>query len=214
MRVTHLGHACLLIESSGTRILIDPGAYSTGFEDLRDLDAVLVTHFHGDHIDPERFPALVETNPNARLLIEPQTIETYDLSTATAISAGDTALMGDLEVRAVGGHHASNHDLIPPVGNVGFLLRSDQGPMLFHPGDCYDETPPGVDILALPLNAPWCRMRETLDFMRAVNPRVAVPIHDGLLNDDGRAAYLMHVERFGPADTDVVDLHLGQSYDA
>ncbi|NUO91104.1 MAG: MBL fold metallo-hydrolase, partial [Dermatophilaceae bacterium] len=44
MRVTHLGHACLLVEIAGRRLLIDPGTFSTGFEQLTELDAILVTH--------------------------------------------------------------------------------------------------------------------------------------------------------------------------
>ncbi|MDQ3307853.1 MAG: MBL fold metallo-hydrolase, partial [Actinomycetota bacterium] len=40
MRLTHLGHACLLVETGSTRVLIDPGTYSTGFDALRDLDAI------------------------------------------------------------------------------------------------------------------------------------------------------------------------------
>jgi glyoxylase-like metal-dependent hydrolase (beta-lactamase superfamily II) len=53
MRLTHLGHACLLAEAGGARMLFDPGVLS-GFDDVRDLDAVLVTHQHPDHLDPAR----------------------------------------------------------------------------------------------------------------------------------------------------------------
>ena len=46
MRLTHLGHACLLVEIADQRILVDPGTLARGWEELRDLDAVVVTHDH------------------------------------------------------------------------------------------------------------------------------------------------------------------------
>ena len=49
-------------------------------------------------------------------------------------------------------------------------------------------------------------MAETLAFLHAVSPRVVVPIHTGLLNEQGLAGYLMHVERFGPDGCELVDL--------
>ena len=44
MRLTHFGHSCLLVELLGSRILFDPGNFSSGFESLTGLDAILVTH--------------------------------------------------------------------------------------------------------------------------------------------------------------------------
>ncbi len=63
MRVTHLGHACLLVETADRRILIDPGNFSSGFEELSGLDAIVVTHNHPDHFDPERVPRLDPWQP-------------------------------------------------------------------------------------------------------------------------------------------------------
>jgi hypothetical protein len=34
MEITHYGHACVLLQTGDTRILVDPGAYSPGFEGL------------------------------------------------------------------------------------------------------------------------------------------------------------------------------------
>ncbi|PKQ22302.1 MAG: Zn-dependent hydrolase, partial [Actinobacteria bacterium HGW-Actinobacteria-5] len=59
MQITHLGHSAVLVEVDGRRILIDPGNFSGEWHGLTDLDVILVTHLHPDHIDPEYAPALV-----------------------------------------------------------------------------------------------------------------------------------------------------------
>lgn len=71
MRITHLGHACLLVESAGRR-LIDPGSFSSGFAGLADLDAVLVTHQHADHLDRAALPGLLAANAQATLVTDSQ----------------------------------------------------------------------------------------------------------------------------------------------
>lgn len=214
MRITHLGHACVLIETDGgTRLLIDPGAYSGGFEDITGLSAIAATHQHLDHLDPERLGPLRSANPSAALLIEPETAATLELTDdhMTSFAAGQSVEVGDVTVHAVGGRHAVNHDQVPNVGNVGLVVEGD-GTTFFHPGDSYDVVPDGIDVLGLPLNAPWCRVSETLDFLRTVSPRVAIPIHTGLLSEVGLAGYLTHAQRFGPDGCETVDVRPGASY--
>lgn len=213
MRITHFGHACLYVETDDARILIDPGSFSSGFEDLRDLSAIAVTHQHADHVDADRFKDLVAANPDARLFVEPDTVTELGLDSDAAFAAASTATVGDVELAGMGGLHALNHDRVPQVGNVGLLLTSS-GTTVFHPGDSYSETPDGVDVLALPLNAPWCKIQETLDFYRAVAPGVAIPIHDSLLSDLGKGMYVDHCQRFGPTDTSIERLAAGDTFDA
>jgi len=45
---------------------------------------------------------------------------------------------------------------------------ADGEPTLFHTGDMIDTTPDGVDVVAVPLNAPWCAAKETVTFLRAL----------------------------------------------
>nr|MBA3249579.1 MBL fold metallo-hydrolase [Geodermatophilaceae bacterium] len=51
MRLTKLGHACLHLRDGDASVLIDPGLWSSGFENLRGLPAILITHQHADHVD-------------------------------------------------------------------------------------------------------------------------------------------------------------------
>ncbi len=215
MRITHLGHACLLVQGRDTQLLIDPGTFSSGFENLTDLDAVIVTHQHPDHVDAGLLPDLLDANPGAEALLEPETVSSLELTAAgTPFPTGSSRDIGDLRVTAVGGQHARIHEWVPLVGNVGLLISERDGPTLFHPGDSYADAPAGVDVLAVPLSAPWARVSETLAFVRAVAAPVAFPIHDGLLKDEGRATYLMHVGKFGQVDRELRDLSDGNPYDA
>ena len=96
-------------------------------------------------------------------------------------------------ISAVGGQHAVIHRDLPRIGNVGYVLRSEGQPTLFHPGDASTPLRHGVDILAVPAYGPWAAMKETIDFVRAVGALEGFPIHDGLLSERGLALVFSRV---------------------
>lgn len=205
MRITHLGHACLLVETGGARLLVDPGGFSSGFEEVTGLDAVLVTHAHPDHVDAERLGELLDGNDGAVLRTEPGLAADLHELGAQPLHPGERLAVAGAEVEAVGGEHAVIHPDVPLVGNIGLLVRAPGEPTLFHPGDSYAVTPSGVDVLALPLNAPWATSAQTVDFLRAVAPATALPVHDALLTGAGRSVYLGNLRSLGPEATTVHD---------
>ena len=207
MRVTHFGHSCLLVETGGARVLIDPGTLSHGFEELVDLDAVLITHAHPDHVDVERLPLLLEADDRTVLHAEPETASQLRASgiEALALHPGRSVRFAGASVTGAGGEHALIHADVPRIGNVGLLLRAEGEPTLFHPGDSYGAVPEGVDVLAVPLSAPWAASRETVDFVRAVAAPTGFAVHDGLLAAPGRAVYSGHVRTLGGLDLRTFD---------
>jgi L-ascorbate metabolism protein UlaG (beta-lactamase superfamily) len=193
MRITKFGHACVRIEHDGQVVVIDPGAF-TEPEAVDGATAVLVTHEHADHLHVDHLRATdapVFTIEAVRAQIaeaDPGVAERV-----TLVSPGEQVDAG-LPVTAVGELHAVIHEDLPRVHNSGYVV--DVGSLrVYHPGDAL--TPPGgpVDVLLLPVHAPWSKISEVIDFGRSVGAPRAVAVHDGLLNDTGLGVVGRNLER-------------------
>jgi len=210
MQLTHLGHSAVLVEVNGLRFLLDPGNFSDAWHGLTDLDAIVITHLHPDHVDPANVPALIAANPGARVLVEPSVIEVHRLDRAEPITADTSISRGGVTVAAVGGLHAVIHRDIPQIGNVGLVISAEGEPTFFHPGDSLAAVPSGVDVLGVPAYGPWAAMKETVDFARAVAAPQGFLIHEGLLSERGWGLVFGRIGDMTP--TQLVDLRPGQPW--
>jgi L-ascorbate metabolism protein UlaG (beta-lactamase superfamily) len=209
VHVQKFGHSCLLVSEGGARVLIDPGTYSLGFEDLRGLTAVLVTHQHPDHCDLDRLGPLLKANPDARVYADEATaaqLDGHGLDPVVAI-AGEHFDAGGLAVDVLGREHAVIHPEIPVVPNVGYLV----GGRVFHPGDQLTVPDRPVEVLAIPAVAPWLKIGEAVDYLRAVAPRVAIPVHDAITTVP--QLYLGLLRQLAPEDTRFLVLDDGEPAD-
>jgi L-ascorbate metabolism protein UlaG (beta-lactamase superfamily) len=175
--VRHLGHACVLYSTSSDRVLIDPGTMST-FADLSDLTAVLVTHEHADHVDVPAVLALLEANPSATLVCDERTAASFP--SARVAHPGDVLTLGSVSVSVLGGTHAPVYGDVPDCPNLAYLL--DDGALL-HPGDSWFVPSSPVHTLAVPIDGPWLKLSEAIDYVKAVGPEEILPIHEGELTD-------------------------------
>lgn len=204
MHLTHFGHSCLLAEFGQTKILFDPGTFAHGFEGITGLSAILVTHQHPDHIDVSRLPALLEGNPNAVLYADPQTTEQLG-EPCRAVHVGDELAVEQLSIRAVGGRHAVIHPEIPVIENISFLVGDgEHHARLMHPGDALFVPEEPVDVLATPAAAPWMKISEAVDYLRAVAPERAVPIHQGVVAPEARGIYYGRLTEMTTTDFQVL----------
>lgn len=204
MKLTKYGHSCLLIEQGPDRILVDPGTFSQGWENLTGLTAVLLTHQHADHVDIARLPGLLALNSDVQLFADPGSVSSLADAgvTATPVEPGDTLDLAT-PVQVFGDTHAVIHRDIPTIANRGYLIDG----RLYLPGDSLQVPTPAVEILALPVAAPWMAAKEAVDFLRAVDPTTVIPIHEKILANPGMVYGILR--NLKPADTQWLDLDDG-----
>lgn len=217
MQLTHFGHSCLLAsfeDGSGadTTVLFDPGTFSHGFEGITGLSAILITHQHPDHADRARLPALLEANPQAALYADPQTAAELG-APWQAVNVGDELSVGHLSVRGVGGTHAVIHPEIPVIDNISYLVGDEGHPArLMHPGDALFVPGEAVEVLATPAAAPWMKVSEAVDYLRAVAPTHAVPIHQGIIAKEARGIYYGRLSEMTDTDFQVLEEENGTAF--
>jgi len=217
MELTHFGHSCLLAsfrdDSGGdTTVLFDPGNFSHGFEGITGLSAILITHQHPDHADTQRLPALVDANPQAALYADPQTAAQLG-GPWRAVHVGDKFGVGHLTVRGVGGRHAVIHPEIPVIDNISYLVGDgSHAARLMHPGDALYTPGEPVDVLAAPAAAPWMKISEAIDYLRAVAPTHAVPIHQAIVDPSARGIYYGRLTEMTDTDFQVLEPENGTEF--
>lgn len=202
MRITKFGHACVRVEHAGATLVIDPGVF-TEPEAVDGAGAVLITHEHPDHYLPDHLRRTDATVFTIAAVAEKIRADAPDVAERlTVITPGEEFDAG-LPVRAVGELHAVIHPEFPRFFNSGYVVGAG-GSTLYHPGDALTLPDQAVDVLCVPVSAPWMRASEGIDFARAVKAPRNLAIHDRVYSEAGLRIVDGHMDAFLP--------QAGQSY--
>jgi L-ascorbate metabolism protein UlaG (beta-lactamase superfamily) len=185
VNITKFGQCCLLIETKGRRILTDPGRFTVAQNELQNIDLILITHEHADHLHSESLQIILKNNPSAQVVTNSGVAAVLsELGISPTILEGTAhEVISDISLEAHDGEHAEIFETYGQVQNTGYFIDDT----LFYPGDAYTEPGKRVDILALPVAGPWCKSADAIAYALRVMPAKAFPVHDWLLNEDGIA---------------------------
>lgn len=204
--VRRLTNSCLLVTTTDGTTLLDPGFFTFGYDGI-DLDGigevqrVLITHEHADHVSPDFVRWLVDRGE--------------DVAVHSNQAVADLLAPHELEVRVDSPEGVSAEDVVHemlPTGatppNRAWTIDS----LITHPGDSYGPTST-APVLALPLLTPWGTTYKSIEFARRLQPQQVVPIHDFYLTKAGRDFIVgMAKNVLASSDIEVVPLDWNESF--
>ena len=187
---THfIGHGSLMFKVNGYVIFIDPASSSGDFEFLPKADLILITHEHGDHLDPD----LIAQLKKRETLLFCNKNSTKTIPWGMDMSVGDRQEINNIVIEAVPAYNIVNErapgqPYHPKGEGIGFILTIG-GKRFYIAGDT-ENTPEmkaltNIDVAFLPMNLPYTMTPQMVaDAAKAFKPKILYPYHFGETSTD------------------------------
>jgi len=144
IKITWYGHSAFLFESpKGKRILIDPWLENPkappGAKDISNIDLILVTHGHGDHVG-NTIEIAKRTQAKVFAIYEIYVhLTSQGVTTANGMNKGGTVDVDGVKITMVDAKHSSGVDFESKViaggEAAGFVVELENGFKFYHAGD-------------------------------------------------------------------------------
>ena len=199
--ITYVGHATVLIEMDGVRLLTDPILRNrvSGIRRQsrpvhpawhRDLDAVLISHLHLDHLD---LPSLRLLDRDIHVIAPAGTADVLfgeGFSNIEEVRISDSTHVGPVKITTTYAHHeGSRYPFGPAADCVGYLVNGSSSVYFAGDTDVFPEMADlesDLDVALLPvwgwgptLGSDHMSPRRAAESLPLLRPKVAVPIHWG-----------------------------------
>lgn len=123
MKITKLEHSGLIFEKAGQQLVFDPVEFNQQLPEMSSVAAIVITHKHGDHFQPEKLAQILAQNPTAKIFA------TTDLDTdeiaghpIEKVEAGVVWDLAGFHLEFFGRDHAPIVPGVVPCRNIGTVI--------------------------------------------------------------------------------------------
>ncbi len=184
LEITFIGHGSLMMRFAGKVIDVDPWSRLADYQTMPRADLILITHEHGDHMDPKALEAL--RTDSTVVILTRKCAET--VKGGTIMNNGDSRQLLGITVQAVPAYNLEHHrpDGTPfhPKGEGNGYILTFGRTRVYIAGDT-ENTPEmkslkNIDVAFLPMNLPYTMTPEMVaDAAKAFHPKILYPYHFG-----------------------------------
>lgn len=184
LQITFLGHGSLMFTFKGMHFYVDPFSRVADYSQLPQADVILLTHEHGDHLDPQ---ALKHIRTEETVVVMTETCG-GQISGNNVLRNGEKCTVKGVQVEAVPAynlvHRRPNGQPFHPkgVGNGYVLAFGDK--RVYVAGDTENipemKDLAEIEVAFLPMNLPYTMTPEMVaQASRSFRPRIVYPYHYG-----------------------------------
>jgi len=184
LRITFIGHGTLMFQYQGKVVHVDPVTREADYTKLPKGDLVLITHEHGDHLDP-RALGMIRGDQTKTLLTKACVEKVPD---GTVMKNGDTLTACGFKIEAVPAYNIAHkrpdgQPFHPKGSGNGYVINFDKT-RVYVAGDTENIPEMAqlkkIDIAFMPMNLPYTMTPEMVaQAAHMFEPRILYPYHYG-----------------------------------
>lgn len=184
LTITFIGHGTLMFNYGGKIIHADPYSKLADYSALPKADIILITHHHGDHLDPKAIEK-IRTEKTAVMLTKAASEQIID---GTIMNNGDKTTIDGIQIEAVPAyniqHKRDNGEPFHPKGTCNGYVITFGDKKVYVAGDTENvpemKSLKNIDVAFLPMNLPYTMTPEmTADAAKSFKPKIFYPYHFG-----------------------------------
>lgn len=182
MKITKFPQSCLLIETKGKKVLVDPGnsKYKEEYFDIwNSADIILITHKHPDHCNTE---VLEKLDKNIKIYSTKEVQDTYKSLDINIVKQNDVIKLDDITIEVVHAIHGYQPLLKGAKEiheNVGYIIDDGQNRLYATSDTICFKNDYKADILCIPVTGYGLTMSafESALYSKEIESVLTIPIH-------------------------------------